>query len=56
MQVFLCPECFEIFKVENKKSYLNKYNGKFFDKYSCMVKYRNRLKKIKRLGLSNEEK
>lgn len=55
-KVFLCPECFEVFRVEKKTTYINKYNGKFFDKRSCMIKYINRQKKIKRLGLFNEEK
>jgi hypothetical protein len=56
MKIFLCPECYEVFSIQNKSEYENKYDGKYFDKYSCMVRYKKRKKKIKVLGLENEKK
>lgn len=55
-KTYLCPECFEIFYIQNKNGYLNKYNGKYFDKYSCLCKYKKRMKKMKLLGIGYEKK
>ena len=56
MKQFVCPECFSLFVVQIKNKYPYQYQGKFFDKCSCMKKYKARANKMKLLRLCNEEK
>lgn len=53
-KTYLCPECFETFRIQNKDEYKNKYRDKYFCKYTCMLKYKKRIKKMKLLIGEND--
>jgi len=51
---YVCPECFNIFKIENKSIYPFIYKKKVFCKRSCLMKYKKELEKKKILGIPEE--